>query len=72
MEIPQRFDPTNGTNKVCKLRKAMCGRFTKAMLNLGYKQSQGDHTLFFKHSQRGNTKIAPVYVDGIAVIGNAW
>ena len=64
MEIPPGFDPTHGINKVCRLKKALYGlkqsprawfgRFTKAMLGLGYKQSQGDHTLFFKHSQRRN------------------
>lgn len=30
--------------------RAGFGRFTKAMLALGYKESQEDHTLFIKHS----------------------
>ncbi|XP_061360276.1 uncharacterized protein LOC133304287 [Gastrolobium bilobum] len=64
MEIPPGFNSTNGENKVCRLKKALYGltqsprawfgRFTKVMLSLGYRQSQGDHTLFFKHSQEGD------------------
>lgn len=63
MEIPREFDPTNGTNVVCKLKKtlyglkqsprAWFGRFSKAILCLGYKQSQIDHIFFFKHSHGG-------------------
>lgn len=37
---------------------------------LGYKQSQGDHTLFFKHLQRGKLIVLLVYVDDIIVTGN--
>ena len=50
------------TKKVCRLKKApyglkqsprvWFGRFTKAMFSMGYKQSQGNHTLFVKHSVR--------------------
>ena len=60
MEIPPGYGASNGGNKVCRLKKALYGlkqsprawfgRFTQAMLSLGYKQSQGDHTLFIKHS----------------------
>ena len=39
-------------------------------MGLGYKQSQGDHTLFFKHSQEGKLAILLVYVDDIIVTGN--
>jgi len=63
MEISPGYGATNGGNKVCKLKKALYGlkqspqtwfgRFTQAMVSLGYKQSQGDHTLFTKHSQDG-------------------
>jgi len=46
---------------VCRLKKVLYGlkqlphlwfgRLTKASMCLGYKQSQRDHTLFFKHSK---------------------
>ena len=72
-EIPPGFGSTNGINKVCRLKKALYGlkqshrawfgKFTKAMLDLGYKQSQGDHTLFFKHSQGGKLTVLLVYGD---------
>src|ERR1044072_6980854 len=75
MEIPPGFGPTCGSNKVCRLRKALYGlkqsprawfgRFTKAMVCLGYKQSQGDHTLFFKHSRGGKLTVLLVYVDDL-------
>ena len=40
------------------------------MKEFGYKQSQGDHTLFIKHSiERGVTALL-VYVDNIIVTGN--
>ncbi|RVW20492.1 Retrovirus-related Pol polyprotein from transposon RE1 [Vitis vinifera] len=35
-----------------------------------YKQSQGDHTLFIKHSATGGVTALLVYVDDIIVIGN--
>ncbi|RVW46698.1 Retrovirus-related Pol polyprotein from transposon RE1 [Vitis vinifera] len=58
MNIPPGFEENTG-NKVCKLKKALYGlkqspkawfeRFAKVMKEFGYKQSQGDHTLFIKH-----------------------
>ena len=73
------FSRSNG-NKVCRLKKALYGlkqspcawfgRFAKVMIANGYKQSQGDHTLFKKHSiSRGVTTLI-VYVDDIIVTGN--
>ncbi|KAL0386245.1 UNVERIFIED_CONTAM: Retrovirus-related Pol polyprotein from transposon TNT 1-94 [Sesamum radiatum] len=60
MEPPSGFDENFSGNKVCRLKKelyglkqsprAWFGRFTKTMLAMGYTQSQGDHTLFAKHS----------------------
>jgi heme/copper-type cytochrome/quinol oxidase subunit 2 len=44
--------------------------FTKAMVCLGYKQSQGDHTLPFKHSQGEKLTVLLVYVDDIIVTGH--
>ena len=62
---------------VCKLEKALYGlkqsprawfsRFSNVMTSLGYKQSQGDHTLFFKHSVSREVTILMVYVDDIIV-----
>ena len=37
---------------------------------MGYKQSQGDHTLFIKHSAAGGVTALIVYVDDIIVTGN--
>ena len=54
-EIPPGYGNVNEENKVCRLKKAMYGlkqsprawfgRFTQAMVSLGYRQSQGDHPL---------------------------
>ena len=46
------------------------GRFTKVMTSLGYKQSQGDHTLFIKHSVSWEVTILLEYVDDIIVTGD--
>ena len=40
------------------------------MKESGYKQSQGDHTLFIKHSVAGAVAALLVYVDDIIVTGN--
>ena len=37
---------------------------------MGYSQSRGDHTLFFKHSCGGRVTALLVYVDDIIVTGN--
>ena len=60
MDLPPGYSPTTQDNVVCKLKKALYGlkqspsawfgQFTKVMLTLEYKQSQGDHTLFIHHS----------------------
>ena len=79
MNIPSRFEG-NTVNKVCKLKKALYGlkqslrvlfgRFAKVMKEFGYKQSQGDHTLFIKHLAAGGVIALLVYVDDIIVTGN--
>jgi len=73
MEIAPSYGNVNEENKVCKLKKALYAlkqsprawfeRFTQAMVSLGYRQSQGDHTLFIKHSQNGKITLPLVYVD---------
>ncbi|KAL6326914.1 hypothetical protein AAG906_012521 [Vitis piasezkii] len=40
------------------------------MKEFGYKQSQGDHTLFIKHSALGGVTVLLVYVDDIIMTGN--
>ena len=60
MEVPPSFESKKGM--VCRLKKtlyglkqsprAFFGRFTKVMIELGYQQSQGDHTLFIGHSKQ--------------------
>ena len=76
MEVPPRFS-SNIDQMVCKLRKvlyrlkqspkAWFGRFAKVMLDMVYKQNQGDHTLFVRHSASGGVTTLLVYVDDIIV-----
>lgn len=40
------------------------------MQGVGYKQSQGDHTLFIKHSVARKVTILIVDVDDVIVTGN--
>ena len=40
------------------------------MKAMSYKKSQGDHTLFIKHSASGGVTALIVYVDDIVVTGN--
>jgi hypothetical protein len=40
------------------------------MVGLGFKQSQGDHTLFVKHSESGGVTMLLVYADDIIVTGD--
>ncbi|RVW88523.1 Retrovirus-related Pol polyprotein from transposon TNT 1-94 [Vitis vinifera] len=80
MEIPPGFEESMVKNQVCKLQKSLYGlkqsprawfdRFTKAVLKLGYKQGQADHTLFVKKSHAGKLAILIVYVDDIILSGN--
>jgi len=80
MEIPPGFRSTKGGNKVCRLKKALYGlkqsprawfgRLTQAMISMGYRQSQSDHTLFIKHSQEGKLTLLLVYVDDMIVAGD--
>lgn len=74
------FDKDFGNNQACWLKKALYGlkqsprawfgRFMKAMLGMGYKQSRGDHTLFMKHLNEGMVTALLVYVDDVVVTGN--
>ena len=78
MSIPSGFGRVEG-KRVCKLKKALYGlkqsprawfgRLTKVMTATGYKQSQGDHTLFIIHSAVGGLTILIVYMDDMIVTG---
>nr|KYP52900.1 Retrovirus-related Pol polyprotein from transposon TNT 1-94 [Cajanus cajan] len=80
MELPPGYGEKTAANTVCKLKKALYGlkqsprawfgRFTKVMISLGFKQSQGDHTLFIKHSKSRGVTVLLVYVDDIIVTGD--
>ncbi|RDY06761.1 hypothetical protein CR513_09207, partial [Mucuna pruriens] len=80
MEILLGFYFHNEKNKVCKLKKALYGlkqsprawfgRFVQVMISLRYRQSQGDHTLFIKHSPDGKLTLLLVYVDDMIITGD--
>ena len=79
MKMPPGFD---GEKKdvVCKLNKSLYGlkqsprawftRFSTTMKQLGYVQSQADHTLFVKKSIDGKRAILIVYVDDMVITGD--
>ena len=79
MEIPPGYGNVNEENKVCRLKKALyglkqsprawLGRFTQAMVSLGYRQSQGDHTLFINILRMVNS-LYLVYVDDMIITGD--
>ena len=78
MDIPPGYEDPTATGKVCKLKKALYGlkqsprawfcRFSQKMKSLGYKQCNGEHTLFSKHSSPVLLTILVVYVDDIIIL----
>ena len=74
MDAPPGFREKFGT-KVCKLKKSLYRlkqslrawfeKFTQFVKSQGYSQGQGDHIMFFTHSQDGKISILIVYVDDI-------
>jgi hypothetical protein len=76
MEIPPGFSTPRTSEKVYMLRKSLYGlkkspcawfdRFTHVVCDMGYKQCNGDHTLFYKHSEC-RIAILAVYVDDIII-----
>ena len=80
MNIPPGYEGKMNEGKVCKLNKtlyglkqsprAWFGRFTQAIKELGYKQCNGEHTLFFKTAPQKKITILIVYVDDIIISGN--
>jgi len=79
MEIPPGFSKDGIAEKVCRLKKSLYGlkqsprawfdRFRCALCGMGYKQCNGDHTVFYRHSGRRITILA-VYVDDIIITGD--
>jgi hypothetical protein len=79
MEIPPGFGSKETDGKVCRLKKSLYGlkqsprawfgRFRKEICSLGYRQSNADHTLFFKR-RNGKITILVVYVDDMVITGD--
>lgn len=80
MALPPGFEDVYGKQNVCKLKRSLYGlkqsprawfdRFSKAIKNFNFTQSQADHTLFFKRSQGEKITVLIVYVDDIIITGN--
>ena len=77
MDIPPGLKTEENKGKVCRVQKSLYGlkqsprawftTFGKSMKKLGFNQAQGDHTLFFKHSNQGKITILIVYVDDMII-----
>ncbi|OMO64840.1 Integrase, catalytic core [Corchorus capsularis] len=78
MKIPQGFAKA-GETRVCKLKKSLYGlryasrnwyhKFTKALENVGFRQSKADHSLFF-YDKCETFLTALIYVDDVILAGN--
>jgi hypothetical protein len=79
IEIPHGFNNPNNNGKVCRLKKSLYGLklsprawfdiFQRAMCSMGYKQCNGDHNVFYRHSESHIT-VLTVYVDDIVITGD--
>ncbi|KAK1408895.1 hypothetical protein QVD17_41029 [Tagetes erecta] len=79
MEGPPGFSDDFQENEVCRLKKALYGlkqsprawfgKFTMAMKRYGYKQSNADHTLFYKKRGKLITCLI-IYVDDMIITGS--
>ncbi|KAK1414482.1 hypothetical protein QVD17_30227 [Tagetes erecta] len=78
MKIPQGFSNKQET-RVCRLRKSLYDlkqashtwyqRFTVSLLDIGYKQSHADHSLF-TYQNGGKFVAILIYVDDVVITGN--
>jgi hypothetical protein len=79
MELPAGFSKPNSISKVWRLRKSLYGlkqtprawfdRFRCALCAMGYKECNGDHTIFYRHFGWWITILA-MYVDDIIITGD--
>ena len=79
MHIPPGFNTAQTEGKVLRLHRSLYGlkqsprawfdRFRRAVLQMGYKQSNADHTLFYKRNMN-RLAILIVYVDDIIITGD--
>ena len=79
MKVHPRYS-SSLNNQVYRLRKALYGlkqsprawfgRFSLAMKKCSYSQSNGDHSLFYRHTKIEKITILIVYVDDIIIIEN--
>ena len=78
MRIPQGFS-RQGETRVCQLKKSLYGlrqasrnwyqKFTKALLEQGFKRSYADHSLFV-YKWDGVHVASLIHVDDIIIVGN--
>jgi hypothetical protein len=78
MHLPPSFGRKRET-RVCKLNKSLYGlkqasrqwyaKLSSTLINVGYKQSKLDYSLFVR-SHKGNFTAILVYVDDIILAGN--
>nr|GFD26625.1 putative RNA-directed DNA polymerase [Tanacetum cinerariifolium] len=79
MEAPPGFSEHFKPGEACRLKKSLYGlkkspkawfgRFTLAMKRYGFKQSNSDHTLFFKNRKNHVTCLI-IYVDDMVITEN--
>ena len=77
IRILPRYEEAENKTKVYKLKKALYGfkqfsrtwfgKFTLTMKALGYKQCNGDHTLFYQYFPTRGVTILIIYVDDIII-----
>lgn len=77
MYIPPEFRNDSNSKMTCRLKKSLyvlqqspgawLKKFTKAVIQYNFKQSQSDHTLFVKYTESGKVTTIIVYVDDIII-----
>ena len=80
IKIPLGYSGIYNISQVCRLKKAIYGlkqssrawfgRFSQAIKKYDYIQSNGDHSMFYKHSNQSKVTILVIYVDDIIITGN--
>jgi Reverse transcriptase (RNA-dependent DNA polymerase) len=79
IEVSPGFGTKQTVGKVCRLNKSLYGlkqsprawfdRFRKAIIGMGYRQTNADHTVFFRR-HRAHITVLVVYVDDMIISGN--